>query len=158
MYFRLRLGIFMKILTLMLRSFLEYSYFCYYYGQILLFFSTILQFQPQGIPRIFLIFYEISAWYSCKHYCYEKIEYDISIKVFTTKVINFEFYFESTLVEKISPTDACLHVILCSQMPIWYFFETLILHFFIRTSYFWLRLSCSYFWTRFWPFYNLDPS
>ena len=24
--------------------------------------------------------------------------------------------------------------------------------FFIRTSYFWLRLSCSYFWTRFWQF------
>ena len=31
------------------------------------------------------------------------------------------------------------------------------IHFFIRTSYFWLRLSCSYFLTRFWPVFNLDP-
>ena len=39
---------------------------------LLLLFSRILQFQPQGIPRIFLIFYEISAWYSYKLYSYKK--------------------------------------------------------------------------------------
>ena len=31
------------------------------YSRILLLFDRILQFQPQGIPRILLIFYEISA-------------------------------------------------------------------------------------------------
>ena len=46
----------LKKWTLRLRSFLKYSYFCYYYGRILLFFSIILQIQPQGIPRMFLIF------------------------------------------------------------------------------------------------------
>ena len=29
--------------------------------------------------------------------------------------------------------------------------------FYIRTNYYWPRLSCSYFWTQFWPVFNLDP-
>ena len=64
MYFWPRLGIINKSRTLRLRLFSAYSYFCHYYSWILLLSSRIIQFQPQGIPRIFLIFCKISAWYS----------------------------------------------------------------------------------------------
>ena len=56
LFFGLKLDILIKIWTLRLRLFLEYSYFCHYSGRILQLFNRILQFQPQGIPRIFLIF------------------------------------------------------------------------------------------------------
>ena len=104
MYFGLRLGILIKIGTLRLILFLEYSYFWHYFSQNPQFFHRIVQFQPQGIPKIFLCVCKISAWYSYKHYSYKKSVYLITFAMPVCGTFALEKFIKKVKKEK------CIHL------------------------------------------------